>query len=341
MEYRKEKNLLIVASEDGTIKGQYDWTTSTYYGVKGTPIKTMPKAFGDTIGKEIINSHRWIISHTTDETLTFALNRWEQLASLGLYAEDTYYLTDKHYEFPALKKDFVNYLKTNCQNRFNNFNYKNYELQKQVPEYERLSVNNKLIVSDILSRSIGLKLAIWYVRALFRLQLEDYEYLNRYTYVPTQNLLQNYLKTCDSMNQEPVITKNFLITICHTLHVYENYRIENIDKLIKQHNDIPELYYENDTYIVRPLLSKEEFHAEATAQHNCVERLYMEPVVDKKTHIVVIRKKNDPDTSLITCEINNDFNIIQYLGVYNSRPKASEQEFREELSNYLSSLSRK
>lgn len=339
MEYRKEKNLLIVATEDGTIKGQYDWTTSTYYGVKGTPIKTMPKAFGDTIGKEIISSHRWIISHTTDETLTFALNRWEQLASLGLYAEDTHYLTDKHYEFPALKKDFVNYLKTNCQNCFNNTNYKHYELQKQVPEYWHLNEQNKLIINDLVRRST-LEPAMWFTRALLRLQLEDFSYLNN-LFGNSESLLWDYREACQRMEQEPVITKNFLITIAHTLHLYQNYKIENLNNLIKRHNDIPELYYENDTYIVRPLLSQEDFHAEATAQHNCVERLYMERVADNRTHVVVVRKKNSPNTSLITCEISNDFNIIQYWGVYNSGPQESEREFKNELANYLSSLSQK
>ena len=107
---------------------------------------------------------------------------------------------------------------------------------------------------------------------------------------------------------------------------------------LKKHNDLSWLYYENDKFIVKPLLTKEEFHAETQAQHNCVERIYMERVFNGVTHIVVVRKKDQPDTSLITCEVSNDRNIIQYLKAWNNRcHEQDECDFQEEYATYLKS----
>lgn len=336
MEYRKERNLFI-ATEGEKVKGKYDSNTGTYYGVKGTPIKTMPSAFKDTIYASIFTSHQWIITHTTDETLQLALRRWEQLASLGLYTDNHNILVDRNYDFPALKKDLVKYIKDNNNCCYSFFTQKMYDTQKAYPEFNLLNNMFASIVKNIL---LGAEYDFplgWGISAMLRLQLEDAYYLNN-TYELTGHL-SNYYSHCMAMGQEPVITKNLMVTIAHTEHLYENYKAEKMNEWLKKYNDIPQLYYENDTYIVRPLLTREDFHAEAEAQSNCVERLYMEKVANGRTHVVTVRKKNTPNTSLVTCEISNDMRIIQYYEKYNNTPERAEKEFKQELALYLASLS--
>jgi hypothetical protein len=336
MEYRKERNLFI-ATEGEKVKGKYDSNTGIYYGVKGAPIKTMPSAFKDTIYANIFTSHQWIITHTTDETLRLALGRWEQLASLGLYTDNHNILVDKNYDFPALKKDLVKYIKDNNNCCYDSFTQKMYDIQKAYPEFNLL---NNIFVGIVKNILFGAEYSFplgWGISAMLRLQLEDAYYL--YTTYELARHLSNYYSHCMAMDQKPAITKNFMITIAHTEHLYENYKAEKMNDWLKKYNDIPQLYYENDTYIVRPLLSRDDFHAEAEAQSNCVERLYMEKVANGRTHVVTVRKKNTPDVSLITCEISNDMRIIQYYAKYNNTPNRAEAQFKQELALYLASLS--
>ena len=76
------------------------------------------------------------------------------------------------------------------------------------------------------------------------------------------------------------------------------------------------LSFENEYFKVIIPTTREEFVAEGKAQHNCVGRLYIQPVIEGETNIVFIRKKEDLDTSYITCEVRNRC-IQQYLSQYN------------------------
>jgi len=173
---------------------------------------------------------------------------------------------------------------------------------------------------------------------MLRLQLEDYGYAFNEGDIPFT--LEKYYKQCRALGQEtPAITKNFLITICKTAHMYQIWKNEHMNENLKKYNDLKELYYENDTYVMYPLLTAEQFHAEAGAQGNCVERLYMEPVSQGETHVVVIRKKSAPEESLITCEITNNWRMVQYLAKWNAFPEEPEQKFKKELLSYLKTLS--
>lgn len=108
------------------------------------------------------------------------------------------------------------------------------------------------------------------------------------------------------------------------------------DKLLNENNNKNWLYFEDETFMCRPLLTCAQFHDEATQQNNCVERLYLEKVVKGRTHIVSIRRKSSPDTSCITCEINNDYEIVQYLHANNSQElKKDEEVFYKKLEAHL------
>lgn len=336
MEYRKEKKMFI-AMDGKKIKGKYDSENCVFYGTKGTPIKSLPAAFQDTVYSYIFTSHQWIYNRVHGEVRQIALDRWERLASLELYTNEHDILVDTDYEFPQLKKDFVAFIKERFNGCLTADAQRLYAVSHELPEYSMLnddirSYTDRIILQDRIT-NIPMD---WVIKALFRLQLEDVAYVHNICY--WVDMLTDYYRQCTAMLQTPVITKNFFTTICHTAHLYENHKMEHMNEMLRIHNDIPELYYENDIYIVRPLLTKEDFHTEAEAQQNCVERLYMERVANGMTHVVVIRKKNNPDKSLVTCEISNDMRIIQYCAQYNHIPHAGELAFKYELHCYLSSL---
>lgn len=337
MDYRKEKNLLIAF--DGTvIKAKYDWSTGICYGNKGTQLKGISPAFRGSVYNNMITSHKWISSHLYDDKLALALDRWERLASVGLYTSDHEILFDSSYPFPNLKKDFVEYLKNQNYCELSRFAQQKFTYT-QMPEYQMLNQTNQNFADRLIrTGEQALNFPIdWMIKAMLRLQLEDFEYAfsNDKTY-----MLEKYYTQCRTLGQEtPAITKNFLITICKTAHMYQIWKNEHMNENLKKYNDLKELYYENDTYVMYPLLTTDQFHAEAEAQNNCVERLYMESVSRGETHVVVIRKKSDPTQSLITCEISNNWRMVQYLARWNSYPEEPEAAFQKELRSYLKTLS--
>lgn len=108
-----------------------------------------------------------------------------------------------------------------------------------------------------------------------------------------------------------------------------------INEKLQRNNDLPYLYFEDETFICKPLLTCEAFHNEATKQDNCVERLYLDAAARGETHIVSIRRKNDPTSSCITCEIK-DYEIIQYLQAHNKKDyKEDESAFKKKLAAHL------
>ena len=339
MDYRKEKNLLI-AFDGEVIKAQYDWNTNICYGVKGNELKGISPAFRHSTYDRMITSVRWIYGHLSGQLLTLALDRWERLASVGLYTSDHDLLTDETYEFPNLKKDFVQYLKNNSNGELTRYHQTLYHYA-QMQEYQMLNDDNQAQINRMVTGDWCSMPVEWAIKALLRLQLEDFQYLCHY-YGTAMSVLDDYYDVCTEMGQEnPVITKNFIVTICKTHHIYDNWKKEHMNDNLKQHNDLKELYYENGIYTVYPLTTAEQFHEEATAQDNCVERLYMERVAQGLTHVVVIRRKDSPEKSLVTCEISNDWRIIQYYAKYNRTPAAPELAFKTELQSYLNSLSQK
>lgn len=117
-----------------------------------------------------------------------------------------------------------------------------------------------------------------------------------------------------------------LLEIVETEARYNAYCSMELGDDLRKHNDLPYLYFEDDTYICHPLITVKDFEDEAKQQANCVLRQYLTPTARGETHIVSIRYKNSPDKSLITCEIDNNGNIKQYLHAYNKDDISHEEK---------------
>lgn len=109
------------------------------------------------------------------------------------------------------------------------------------------------------------------------------------------------------------------------------------DKLLNENNNKKWLYFEDETFMCRPLLTCAQFHDEATQQNNCVERMYLKNCAHGKTHIVVVRSISNPSQSLITCEIDpKNHEIKQWLRAHNAEDtNVDSLRFWEEYQNYL------
>lgn len=150
-------------------------------------------------------------------------------------------------------------------------------------------------------------------------------------------LANRIIEPCEYMNIPiPHTTLSSALTqIMETLRVYNtNHWKERLALTYK-----PSLQYENEDFIVIVPKTQEEYKEEAQNQNNCVYRLYMEQVAEGNTHVVFIRRKNSPNKSYITCEVDNANRIQQYLKSCNEQVSNENAiRFKEEYQKYLLTL---
>lgn len=323
MEFMKVRNF-IIACEDNLVFGKWDISTGEFYGKKDTVVKTVPAVFAitnlDDTGNDIYSWAIWFYRYNIKRINNYysqeRAQRLEALISVGL-RPDTFCDLDSN---TKLTKDLVSYLKDNYHGRYSNNIVKEYIIEKEntwLHEVNRIYrdaftyYNN---VNDIPFNFIKKAILIMnreYVHEIISNEYKIYDYIRHY-----------YMWYTNMYNEEPKLENNFLKNYCTLKHIYNEWIKGHYEEALKKNNDKPFLYFENDTYCVFPLLTKDDFHKEATSQCNCVERFYMDKVKDNETYIVVVRHKKDKDKSYITCEVSHNGQIKQYLTRYNNYPRA-------------------
>lgn len=99
--------------------------------------------------------------------------------------------------------------------------------------------------------------------------------------------------------------------------------------------------YETDMYLIRPAADAAEIVMEGRMLHHCVgsdSQSYMKNYAEDKSYILVLRKKNEPNTPYITIEIR-DKSIRQWYGIHDSKP--DKNIIKPLLDKYVAWLKRK
>lgn len=327
MEYKKERNF-IVANELGQIIGKWDILTGEFYGKKGTVVKGVPSCFTydnlnpyhnnrSLMAQAIYNYRHWV---SDGNTYTRAMaQRLEEIISLGLTLTSFHSLCVEGSNI-KLTKDIVDYLKENYNGQYYPEEISNYLKRKKYKDFLTdkptyiINIFNSLIndypydyLKAILTRIMNEHCtALWNAR-------EEYSINNIIT------IVRNYYNYCKAMYGEVKVTPNILSNYAQICHLYNEWQNAHYNEILAANNDKPILYFQHGNYFARPLKTKEDFHFEGESQHNCVERMYMERVCNNDTYIVVVRDINNPDHSLITCEVSHQGVIRQYLAKFNSR----------------------
>lgn len=86
--------------------------------------------------------------------------------------------------------------------------------------------------------------------------------------------------------------------------------------------------FENDEFQIIVPKTSLDFKNEAEEQGNCVYSAYLKRVISGDTNIIFVRQKSNPNHSYITCEVDNEGRIRQYLGKYNNRFHADTKEMK-------------
>jgi hypothetical protein len=341
MEFKKERNFIV--AYDGVIKlGAWDISNGSFIGKSGKPVKSVPSCF---TYKNLPSWRRgtndlayaiyWYRTNLSDNYTEVMGAHFEQLLSLGLFPNSTNSLCDKL----NLNKKIVEYLKEKNQGYYDSIMVARYLALIQYEQYiNTLPDWGKEVFSDLLRNDIP---ADYIKTALNRVIHEHVDAFYKTQYIVSGsifNVLKDYYDISMKLFNKVEVEKNFLSKYAVLKYLAEEYKNKHYNEELAKNNDKPWLYYENETFIVKPILTKEDFHIEGEAQRNCVERMYMEKVYKGQTHVVTIRRKSDPDKSYITCEVCNDGRIWQYLARCNETPK--EQDARNFKAEYAQHLNR-
>ena len=345
MDYRKEQNFIVAYDENGNMRGKWNITSNEYIGVRGAKIKSKPVAFKldrHEMPAYLYSALQTISDCNSYHPFTEAIGqRLEQIISLNLIVDYGWtMLSFLDRDTTPLTKEVVQFLRDNCGGVYNETNLGNYQfylahkaLLNRCGEHAdwAIEVIRSLDEDDMMHYHLTQEFVEGMV---IRAVHEKVFHSNRAWDFAT--LLKRWGNLIYSLNDTLEVKHNILTNYCILQYLEKQYREEHYDDNLKRHNDLKWLYYENDSYIVRPLLSRAEFHAEAESQRNCVERMYMEYVADGRTHVVVVRKKSNPNKSYITCEVDNRGCIVQYLYYRNERVQGGEdQDFRGEYQRHL------
>jgi len=324
MEYRKE-NHFIVAYKDGQCRGKWDILTNQYIGIKGGVLKSKPASFSSQLIEGDMNlslrSAFYFIGYA-DRWNPFTLEhgkRIEEVLSVGLKLGCDWQLWREFISNqPKLTKDFVAYINTNYDGVYSCRSIHDYNIYKNYRDTIDKCGDNKQWATEAIAR-VDSEVPVEFVKGMILRAVHEKVFMTEYS-SDFGNIINRWYNYITFIGDKLEVKHNILTNYAILKWIYEEYKNAHCEENLKKYNDKNWLYFEDDNYIVTPLLNRADFHKEAEAQGNCVERLYMEKVALGETHVVVVRKKNNPNASYITCEVNNRGQIVQYLLKYNRYP---------------------
>ena len=339
MEYRKERNF-IVAYENDIMQSKWDIVNNEYYGKRNTPVTRRPQAFSRKnifeAKYDVCRRTLWFIVQSNIDIsykrdgVEWPGHRLECLMSVGLVPKNPADLLPDI----RLSKDVVEFCKQENDGYFNIQRVQQYLTEKQ---YSTFLQNHSEQFRDAFRDFTGCYPVDFVKAFLLRAEREHIFELCAADYFTSLRLLiDHYYKMSMALYGKVEVKPNLLTYFATLQALYSNYQEINYNKTLQANNDIPALYFRYNGYTARPLLSKEEFHNEGEQQHNCVERLYMQRVYNNDTHVVVVRRDDNPDKSCITCEVDNTGMIQQFLRFANRHQlDAEQQEFYTAYKTHL------
>jgi hypothetical protein len=176
------------------------------------------------------------------------------------------------------------------------------------------------------------------------------EVLKRFAYYLTRGLwefcnadswrvrdyFRDYLNWCTALEME-MEKGDFFRLYINAKRNYERNKNAILSKGIyeRQTKRMASLAFENEDFCVVVPLTNEELIAEGNSQGNCVGG-YGERICKGYCNVVFIRSKHNIDKSYITCEINANGVISQYLTHFNNRVENDKaNEFRYAYQQFL------
>lgn len=329
---------------NGVVVARFDFTTLSFYDDKGQPTPIIPDCFRKTTTKGGIwfSAVKWWCQNRiirTSSRLALEMSSIEKAGAVGIKLVparfSTLELQSLHFDkdFVALVKE-VNLKDTNGLPLLTHTVFtaiaektrrKNYEKRGYSATFIDILFEFSNLFDEALDEEIH---ELWHL----------YQHHSLYLLGKCQrtDFIICWWNLAHTLNEPLFIRSSPIIALQERKERAALKRYDMLSPAIKKYNDLPQLYYEDDEYFVRPLISAQDFHDEATQQNNCVERLYMEGVAKNDTHIVVLRRKSNPSQSFITVEVDGcGKRVVQYLAKNNANPPAEVEPFMRAYKEHL------
>lgn len=339
----KEREFLNVYNLNGVFLGGYNFKMNKCIGKNRRPVETYPRCFNYWSWENVpeYDFHEYDAENPIPDKVFYgkviseipsilhynltedARNFFESLVSLKLIP-NSYYVLDEGYSRVKLNKKFVEYARRNDGYYLDGETISCYGSASAINKIQQdENIREEYKSRSLLARLTQNNLPDDFLYSVIKrcshervdMIMESYSFEN-----DLERLISNYYKHSMELYNKVTVDRNFLVKYCEIEALYKIYADKKITENLREKNNLPHLYFETEQYTIYPLLTKDAFHDEATRQGNCVERLYMQQVAEGQTHVVVVRNKMKPAESLITCEVSNDGDIIQYLARFNRRP---------------------
>lgn len=346
VEISTSKGKVYLTREDG--KGWvYDINSGSLLGLRGNPIKRLPFCWSTrAVAKDDFSNLYW--QHLRENTVSYTIDRYfvDRITDLemvynivkdkkladNISYQIRYNITDKkeklEYIQYCMKNGYIDYRKWRsvCLKA----KYKTlFEKYKDFPHYDNNVIYEMLNFPSIAPYYDDL-LKHWFLNGMWSLKWNSYDFFRRF---------EETIKEMEKYNIPYEYNRNFPLwysQMLDTINVRKNQELNH--KFSKAKQNMLNLHYNNEKYEVVIPNSVEEYRAEARAMNNCIERLYLEKVVNGETYIVFVRDKANINAPLVDCEISLRGQINQFLKKCNNRLTSGDKElasFRIEYQNYL------
>lgn len=345
----KNKNLFIVTLDNGK-QTYFNFSDNHIYGLSGRPVKKFNADAIKIMEKEKENNFLALFFYEAAQTspMLEGIKEWdfgtvETLYSLygnkytsSVIGQIGVYCYKNHYKLDSKGAKTLTKVLEDFEKEYPDFKWLplgRLHLNILEATYPELSISmlNMISKADAEMRPIILedikKITFYY-------EHENWDYIFQNNWRSSgaiYELITTYIRLCEQLHHERTY-KDFFRSLCRMKKEAELLEKEPCAAFQKE----APLFYENDSFTVIIPTTPKEFKIEADYQRNCVFRLYYPRVVDEKTHVVFIRRKEKVEKPFITCEVSLKGNIIQYLGRFNEKVMNKEaREFKEEYQTFL------
>ena len=341
--YRKEKNLVYFTIEGASGEYVLDINTGIFYGVKGKPIKNLPKK------TSIINSLYYETS-----VLAWAIR----------YALDRNTLTDfARYATELLTADRLDSLGVVI--RFNSMSLLNF-ISKHFAEVMAYCKEHdtKEIGSDfeqwVLGKQFEKKFAKYITPTVTEGMIQwiarefndatDEEVATCLYYLDRQKMwefnenghfvlgsLRRYIDLCRMMKISHRRENNFFRVFVETKREYQLRKVDFDNEAIRRNyaKHQKSWQFEHNGFTIVVPTKGRDLIEEGHNMHHCVGS-YVNNIVDNSCYIIFIRRTNAIDDCYITCQVYTDGTIGQYYLAYDRHIHTAEDfEFKQALQQHL------
>lgn len=343
MDYRKERNF-IVAYDGDKCRGKWDMLKNEYIGIKGGVVKSKPTAFlynsifhADN-NNVLVSALRLVYNQncTWRQYNETKAKRLEEVLSLNLYIQDSYdtwnALENDH---TKLTKECVKYIIDNFRGIYSSGAIESFKFYKRYSDIMAGNPEQQGWICEVF-KCVNNNVPEDFTKGMIKRGIHEKVFVT-YRGSSYATVINNWYKMITELNDKLEVKPNVITNYLILTWVYDEYNKAHYDEALEKNNNKPFLYFETAKYIAYPMTTRKQFHDEASAQHNCVESMYMKYVHDGITHVVVVRNKSQKDKSLITCEVKpNSHRIYQYLYACNQSVKDAEMlEFKRLYQEHL------